>query len=65
MASTEEELALAWQAKTAIEGKPTTEAIEVLRKAHRIPQCASLPGRYRGGRIGQPQARLDTLRAWG
>ena len=36
MASTEEELALAKQAKAAIEGKLTTEAIEVLRKAYRM-----------------------------
>ena len=36
MASTEEELALAKQAKAAIEGKLTTEAIEVPRKAYRM-----------------------------
>ena len=36
MASTEEELALAKQEKAAIEGKLTTEAIEVLRKAYRM-----------------------------
>ena len=34
MVSIEEELALAKQAKAAIEGKLTTEAIEVLRKAY-------------------------------
>ena len=36
MVSIEEELALAKQAKAAIEGKLTTEAIEVPRKAYRI-----------------------------
>jgi hypothetical protein len=36
MVSIEEELALAKQAKAAIEGKLTTEAIEVPRKAYRM-----------------------------
>jgi hypothetical protein len=46
MATIEEELALARQAKAVIEGKPRKETIEVLRKANRMATGQMMRGRY-------------------
>jgi hypothetical protein len=75
MVSIEEELALAKQAKAAIEGKLTTEAIEVLRKAYLTatgqPDFSSLRDvRHNVGvalppvTVGQPnQEKIDKAKA--
>jgi hypothetical protein len=60
MASIEEELALARQAKAAIERKPRTETTEVLRKANRMA-AAQMTTFASEGRLNDARHRLGLV----